>query len=284
MTLIPVNKKTTEYAIENKQYGGKMPRTYLGMSSIGVECLRAQWYGWRWTTSKKIPARVNRIFTRGHLEESSIIMDLLNIGIKVFRRDGDEIINLTGEVGEKQEEIEGFQGHSGGHPDGRLLGAIEAPKTEHLLEMKTMKNSKFQTLKEKGIRKAFPTYYDQCIMYMGKLKLKRALFVATNKDNQARKYIRVKFDKKRYEQLVNREEAIILSERPPTKKYKATCYLCGWCGHHQVCHLDAPPNKSCRTCEYVDLMPKGKWQCSKTKKNLSPRKQFRGCDKYRRAF
>jgi len=282
--LLPDNKKTTEYVIENKKYGGNKPRDYLGMSSIGRECLRAQWYGWRWSRIVQIPARINRIFTRGHLEESSIIMDLLAVGIKVFRRDGEKVINLTGAIGEEQEEIDGFQLHSSGHPDGRLLGVIEAPKTEHLLEMKTMKDSKFQTLKELGIKKAFPVYLDQMIMYMGKLKLTRALFVATNKDNQARKYIRVKFDKERFSVLENREEAIILSEQVPPKEYKATCYLCGWCNFHQICHLGAVPEKNCRTCEHVNLMPKGKWECDITKKNLSPRKQFRGCRKYKRLF
>lgn len=281
--LLPDNKKTTEYQVENKKYSQEF-RTYLGMSSIGIDCLRAQWYGWRWTTAEKITARVQRIFTRGHLEEYSIITDLKNIGIEVFRREGDKKIPMDGHIGEEQESIDGFQGHSSGHPDGRLLGVIEAPKTEHLLEMKSMKDSKFKMLKEQGIRKGFPVYFDQMTMYMGKKKLKRALFVATNKDNQARKYIRVKFDKRRYEILVQREEGIILSERPPAKEYKADCYLCSWCKHHQVCHLGAEPNMNCRTCEHVDLMPKGKWQCGKTGKNLSARKQKRGCNKYKRMF
>ena len=254
------------------------------MSSIGIDCLRAQWYSWNWNTIEKITARVQRIFTRGHLEEYSIITDLKNIGIEVFRRDNEDKIPMDGHIGEEQEAIDGFQGHSGGHPDGRLLGVIEAPKTEHLLEMKTMKDSKYQMLKEQGIKKGFPVYFDQMTMYMGKMKLTRSLFVATNKDNQARKYIRVKFDKRRYEILVQREEGIILSERPPAKEYKADHYLCSWCKHHQVCHLGAEPNMNCRTCGNVDLLPKGKWGCSLNGKNLSTRKQKRGCKKYRRRF
>lgn len=284
MTLLPVNTKTTEYQIENKKYGGKKPRPYLGMSSIGIECLRSQWFTWHWAKESKVPARVQRIFNRGHAEEEEIIKDLKSIGIQVFRRDGDEIIDLTGAVGEEQEAIIGFQRHAEGHPDGRLLGVIEAPKTEHLLEMKTMKDSKFQQLKEQGLRKAFPVYYDQMQKYMGKMKLTRAMFIATNKDNQARCYIRVKFNKARYEVLEQREEAIIVSELPPPKQYEADHYKCNWCNHYQVCHLGAEPRVNCRTCKHVDILPLGKWACSLNNKNLSYRKQLRGCDKYKRMF
>lgn len=294
MAIIPENTHTTEYQIESKRIYQK-PRSYLGMSGLGASCLRAQWYGWRWINVGSVIARVNRIFTRGHLEESSIIMDLREVGVEIFRRKGEDKIQMTGAVGEEQEEIIGFAGHAKGHPDGRALGIIEAPKTEHLLEFKTMKDSKYMQLKEAtterdygaGLKQIFPVYHSQVQRYSGALKLKRIFFVATNKDNQARQYIRIKHDKKEYQSLREKEENIILSELPPKKAHTADHYLCGWCSHYQVCHLGAEPQKNCRTCEYGDLMPEGKWKCgnSSSKYNwLSTIRQRKGCKKHKRLF
>jgi len=292
VALIPSNKKTTEHIIEHKKFGGEKPRGYLGMSSLGNECLRAQWYSWHWAKFCKVSARINRLFKYGHNEEKHIIGDLKEAGMKVFLIKDRNEIEMTGEVGEEQEEITGFHHHCKGHPDGRVLGVIEAPKTVHLLEMKTMNDKNFSFLKEaiykhgneKGLKTAFPQYWDQMTRYMGGLDLKRGLFIATNKNDSARRYIRVHFNKKRFNMLVEREETIICSELPPTKKYRADHYKCAFCNYHQICHLGATPNENCRTCESVDLLPKGKWGCEKTGKRLSYNSQLRGCRKYKRMF
>lgn len=284
MPLIPQNTNTTEFRIESVQQP-REPRRYLGMSSIGIECLRRQWYAWRWTVTRKIIARVQRIFERGHNEEASIIRDLKLIGCEVFRVDkqGNEI-ELIGTPDEKQEELIGFHRHSMGHPDGRLRGVIEAPKTIHLLEMKTMQDKYFTVLREKGVEEGFPEYFDQMIMYMGRMKLTRGLLIATNKNDQARKYERVKFNQDRFEILVEREESIILSEQPPKKAYKEDFWKCQWCAFHQVCHNHAEPNKNCRTCEFGNILPRGKWECGLTGKRLSTRKQIVGCKRHKRLF
>ena len=91
----------------------------------------------------------------------------------------------------------------------------------------------------------------------------------------SRRYVRVHFNKKRFETLVEREELIITSELPPKKKYKADHYKCAFCNHHQVCHLGAIPAVNCRTCKFSDLLPAGKWGCGKTGKRLSYNKQLR---------
>lgn len=291
MAIIPVNKKTTEYQIESK-FLSQEPRNYLGMSGIGNECLRAQWFNWRWCTKKKIIARLNRIFTRGHLEEESIIMDLTSIGVDVFRRAGGKTVPMTGRIGETQETLHGFENHAKGHPDGRLLGVIESPKTEHLLEIKTMKDTKFTNLCKatatrdygEGIRKSFPVYFGQLTRYMDKMKLKRALFIATNKDTQSRKYIRVKIDKKLAMVLREREENIVMSQLPPVRKYKPEHFQCTWCDHHEMCHYKKEPVKSCRSCKFVNVLPNGKWECDKNGKRISTKKQLIACSKYKVLF
>ncbi len=292
MALLPTNEKTTQHTIENKKYEEKAPRPYLGMSSLGNECLRAQWYSWHWSKISQISARIHRLFSYGHNEEAHIISDLKEAGMKVFRVKNEIEIEMTGEVGEEQEEIVGFHKHCKGHPDGRVLGVIEAPKTVHLLEMKTMNEKNFSFLKdaiykhgdEEGLRKAKPGYYDQMTRYMGGLELTRGIFIATNKNDSARRYIRVHFDKKRFKELVEREETIITSELPLKKRYKADHYLCAFCNYHQICHLGAVPVVNCRTCKFSDLLPNGSWGCEKTGKKISYKKQLRGCNKYKRLF
>ena len=292
MVAIPSRKNTTENRIENKKFPTRKPRPYLGMSGIGNECLRAQWYSWRWVQVFSVNARMNRIFTYGHNEESLIIKDLKEVGIEIFRIQGENKIEMTGEVGEEQEEIVGAYGHAAGHPDGRLTGVIEAPKTEHLLEMKTMNEKNFSWLKdcinkhgpEKGLQCAKPGYYAQMTRYKGGLNLTRGLFVATNKNDSARAYIRTHLDKKLLSILIEREEQIIGSEKPPKKRFKPDHFLCAWCNYHQICHLGKKADKNCRTCMHCDVMPKGKWHCSLKDKRLVYARQLKGCKKYRALF
>lgn len=297
MAIIPRNTHTTEHRIEHSREIYQVPREYLGMSSLGRECLRKQWYAWRWSKFAPLSVRMQRLFTRGHLEEASIITDLQYAGVEVFRMLDDLKIPMTGEIGEEQEEIVGYEKHVKGHPDGRCLGVIEAPKTVHLLEMKTMNTKYFEQLKEelakspigsagqsRALKASFPDYYCQMNRYMGGMKLNRGLFVATNKNDQARKYIRIQFNKTLYIELLEREKNIIHAEKPPPRKYNATHYLCNWCGFYQICHFNVEPQRHCRTCKYADIEMQGKWSCSKKNKEIKRKRQLKGCHQYKRLF
>lgn len=285
MVMIPENPNTTEFQIESRKEIS-VPRPYLGMSGIGSECLAKLWYDFHWANYDEYIARVKRIFARGHLEEARIITDLKSVGVEVFRLDrhGNKI-EMTGDVDEKQEEIVGFAGHAKGHPDGRCLRIIEAPKTEHLLEMKSMNEKYFKILLDKGLEEGFPVYYDQMQRYMDELKLKRGFFVATNKNTEARKYIRIKEDKEKQEELKKKEEIVILQEMPFPPQFKSDFYKCGWCKHYNTCHFKKAPEMNCRTCRYSDILDEGRWSCSlHNDKPLTVKMQLKGCDSYLRLF
>lgn len=280
MVLIPEKENTTENAIESVEKVS-VNRPYLGMSGIGNECVRALWMGFRWCTQETIPARVRRIFERGDLEEARIIRDLKSVGMEVYRWEGDEKIELFGTPGEKQQEIIGFAGHAKGHTDGEVLGVIEAPKTPHLLEMKTMADKYFQKLLKLGVKESNPVYYSQCQRYMGGRKLKRTLLVVTNKNDETRKYIRIKFDQNHYDKLIEKERNVILSEFIPRKEFKQTWYLCRFCKHRYGCHHGAEILKSCRTCKFSDLGNDGEWSCSRQDdKILTVDDQRAACEVY----
>lgn len=291
MAMIPQNQHTTENQIENKEIILKPTRGYLGMSGLGSECIAKIWYGFRFASESKITPRVKRIFERGDLEEARIIRDLRGIGAEVFRREGENKIEMTGNPEEEQEEIVGFAGHAKGHPDGRCLGLPEAPKTEHLLEMKTMKDSSYNDLYElrqqhgeQALQRHSAAYWGQVHRYMGAMDLKRALYVVTNKDNEARQYFRIKFDKEYYEELLQKERIVITQELPFRASFKSDFYQCGWCNHYNVCHFKKAPQRNCRTCKKVNILDDGKWECGIGEHELTLENQLKACAMYERLF
>lgn len=282
---------TTKFAIENAPPKYEIPRDYFGMSGIGDPCSRKLFYGFRWASPKIIDVRLSRIFERGFLEEPRIIRDLKKIGVEVFAIINGIKKEIFGGSKDEQEVFYGFAKHAKGHGDGRVLGLIEAPKTEHLLEMKTMNDSKFNAFLNHGIKKSHPKYYDQMQRYMHATqetehKLDRALIIATNKNTEERHYQRIEYDRQHGEMLEEKERTIIISYDPNVfPKMSPNSYDCKYCSEFNVCHKNEAPQKNCRTCYYSDLAFDGKWVCTKnSNKELSTGEQFEGCSLYKRLF
>lgn len=277
---------TTESKIESRVIQQDDPRGYLGMSSLGGNCLRAMWYGFHWVSFGSITAKTQRIFDRGHSEEKVIVDDLKRIGVKVTKFIDGKEEELTGDLLERQEEFVGCAGHVKGHPDGRALGVIEAPKTPHLLEFKTMQEKYFKPLVKDGVQIAQPKYFCQAQRYMHAshdtpVPLKRALFIATNKNNQMRHYERLYYDKVFALDLVRKETEVVMSDQPLIKLFKINDQACFFCNHKDVCHSGGQPNMNCRTCDNCDLMDKGIWHCIYWGKDLSREQQLEGCKEYK---
>jgi hypothetical protein len=238
------------------------------MSAIGDPCERKLWYNWRWCSPPQlITGRVQRIFDTGHRAEAFMVADLNKIGIETFMNIDGISIPMTGHKDERQEEIVGIAGHAKGHIDGRCLGVIEAPRTVHLLEMKTHNEKSFNDVKKKGVKASKPVHYAQMQRYMTGLGLDRALYMAYNKNTSAYYIERVKLDESFAQDLIRKEEIIIISEHPPEKKFDKTWFECKWCNNFDICHGDSPVQKSCRTCEHSDLQSEGRWVCTITEAN-----------------
>jgi len=260
-------------------------RDYLGMSGIGDQCKRNIWLNFRWATKNIFPERVIRIFNRGDIEEARVIKTLKNKGISCFRVDdeGNEI-EIFGHLDEPQEEFVDQTGHAKGHPDGRARGFPEAPKTVHLLEIKTMNNKYFNLFKNKGIEKSHPKYFSQVQRYMPEAGLDRAMIIATNKDNEERWSERVKLDKTYSGELKRIELELIISEKPPALEFSPTWFSCKFCDNHPICHDKEPPLKTCRSCEHVELFNGGIFKCTKHEKELDKQDQLEACGQYKRGF
>ncbi len=230
-------------------------RSYIGYSSLGQECMRKTWYSFRWVKTSHIDRRVQRIFDRGHAEESIILQELADKGVKSYGYQC-EVIDKTG--------------HIKGHIDAALLNVPTAEKTEHLFEAKTMKASKFKEYLVKGLKKFNPAYWQQIHSYMGHLNITRCLYVVTNKDNEERDYKRIEFDKDQFEEGEKRGFFILTSENPPDRlpNSSSTFFECKWCEYKGICHLNVKVEKNCRTCKYWDIENDGKFKCSFWDMNL----------------
>lgn len=241
-------------------------RPYLGMSKIGHSCNRYLWYSFRWAYKEELTPRQIRLFNRGHREEEQVVKMLESVGIECW--------------GDQDEVVMAF-GHCKGHRDGACRGVLEAPKTDHLLEIKTMNDKNYKDLvKSKEVRMAKPIYYAQTQIYMRRFCLTRALFVAVNKNDDSIYIERVKLDPGFADDLERKAESIILSEGPPEKQFHSSWYECKWCPARGICHLNVDPLKNCRTCSNIDILQNGGWECGLSGKTLSTDDQRVGCDEY----
>ena len=265
------NKKKTTAGELNKLVGDGHLRPYLGCSQIGHHCNRYLWLSFRWCFKQEIPARLKRLFLRGHREEPEIVKELAQIGAYCYA---------------DQQEIVMVHGHMKGHTDGSCIGVIEAPKTEHLAEYKTASDKKFKEMVKLGVEKANPTYWGQLHIYMRKLGLTRALFIVVNKNNDEYHVERVTLNPAFADSLERKGFSIIVAEQPPaiTSPCSKTYYLCkgrgtkNWCDAYNVCHGITEPLPTCRTCIHIEIQDNGMWACDFHGIALSTGQQRLGCN------
>jgi len=190
--------------------------------------------------------------------------------------------NIGYTITDEQKEIVTGQGHVKGHIDGIVHGVVEAPKTPHLAEFKTMKDSKFKELKKKGtIKAAHPVYYAQAQMYMHYLDLTRTLFIVANKNDDDLYIERIHYNKDFCKENERRYESILISADPPARAFTRTYFECKWCDAKGICHEKLIPEKNCRTCKHVELMVEGQWLCGLYESPIPLEFQRIGCDQYK---
>ena len=64
-------------------------------------------------------------------------------------------------------------------------------------------------------------------------------------------------------------------------------FNCKWCDHRPVCHLNAAPTKTCRSCIYGAANSNGNWYCDHEDKDdtaLTKEMQYEACKLYERLF
>jgi CRISPR/Cas system-associated exonuclease Cas4 (RecB family) len=251
------------------------PREYLGASSVGRECAREIWYGFRHGQPKdEFNGRMLRLFEHGRVEEDRIVSDLRKAGFTVHN------VKPNGEQ-------YGFEAHDGmfrGHIDGVIIIDGEP----HLLECKTASSSSFEKTQKAGVEKDKPEHYAQMQVYMhfvkGKRPLRKALYFVVNKDNDDIYTEIVEYDETKALHLSERAEVIIGTTHEATA---TPGWKCGWCSFKNMCKAhnkakdtDKPAvpvaRVTCRSCVHSKL-ERGEWSCKLTQATLGFDDQLKAC-------
>lgn len=269
-------KHTTLRAIDDAM-PSEQERGHLGMSQIGKTDIRSLWLKYRWSLPDKPEPRIKRIFRVGHILEGEVVALLRNIP--------DVTVHETNPQTGAQFNFSFLGGHFSGSMDGCVVGIPEAPKTWHVLEVKTVSAKRFAILQKQGVQTWSPEYYAQLQCYMGASGMDRSLFVAYNKDNSDLHIERVKIEPMFFDAMIARAERIIAdNEAIPASSYpKREWFEAKFMSEEAqgVYWGDTLPAPNCRNCRFaVARMDRnnGAWWCNMKQEDLSIGSQRIGCE------
>lgn len=249
-------------------------RFHLGASLIGRECSRELWLLFRWAIAPNHDGRLLRLFARGDIEENRFVEELRGIGATVLEVDPD-----TG----KQFRVTDHDDHFSGSCDGVCVKLPGDEGTWYLLEFKTSNDKQFGKLKIMGVQKTKPEHFAQMQVYMFKLGLTRALYMAANKNNDEIYTEVVELDEKFAQGMIDKAGRIIYSPGMPVGFSSPRVPPCGWCNMKGLCHPDAVEEpavieSNCRTCRHSEPVEDGQWFCNFHFTELPRDQQLQGCD------
>ena len=272
------------FAHYKAKYGVEPQRPYLGASAIGKPCLRQHWYSFRWSKPAEFSGRLYRVFQSGHLQEPRVYADLRGIGCKVY-----DINPSTGKQFGWSEPSTGH--HFRGNADGIVTGLPQAPKTPHILEIKTASDKYFREMQKSGVKQAKPEHWAQMQSYMhwslaefGEDGCKRAIYIVVNKDNDDIYTERLEYDAEAAQAIIDKALAIITAAEPPVGiSTDPTWYECKFCDYHSICHGTDVPAPTCRSCAHItpELDGNADWSCHVHAGKVSNSIQRDGCAQHR---
>ena len=272
------------FAHYKAKYSTEPQRPYLGASAIGKPCLRQHWYSFRWSKPAEFSGRLYRVFQSGHLQEPRIYDDLAAIGCSVYDLDPS-----TGKQWSFTEPVSGH--HFKGNADGIVTGLPQAPKSPHVLEIKTASAKMFAEMQKSGVKKAKPEHYAQMQMYMkwsidlyGENGCTRAIYIVVNKDTDDIYTERLEYDKDEAQAIIDKALAVITATEPPVGiSQDPSWYECKFCDYHSICHGTDVPAPTCRSCAHAtpEMDGNARWSCAEHKADLPVATQRTGCDTHR---
>ncbi|WP_163834764.1 oxidoreductase [Spartinivicinus ruber] len=247
-------------------------RAHLGASIIGKECQRALWYDFHWCTPSNHSGQLLRLFETGQLAEARFAENLRAIGVQIHTVDPK-----TG----LQYRVVACDGHFGGSMDGIGQGFPEAPKTPHVVEMKTHSEKSFKELEKKKVKESKPQHYTQMQVYMHLGGFERAFYIAVNKNTDELYGERVEYDQQHAREAIDKACNVIFSSAPPAKiNEDPSWFKCKFCDHQAVCHQNKLPPVNCRTCMHSTPVANGQWLCERYQLNPTDEQQRWGCQSH----
>lgn len=270
--VVPSLVELIDEAIENATVDGM--RKHLGASLIGRACEREIFYTFRWAARATFPGRMLRLFRRGSNEEAVFVEDLRRLGATVVDRDPKDP--------EQQIRVSALDQHFGGSLDAVAYRVPGFPPDEWiLLEFKTHNQKSFDDLITRGVHQSKRAHYAQMQIYMGLLNLRWAGYFAVNKNTDALHVEAIAFDPLAFEQLMEKAIRIIFARSAPRRISNSPAYFeCKYCTFKHICHFNAPPVKSCRSCRNATPTKQGQWHCGHWNEIIPDSFISKGCALY----
>ena len=212
-------------------------RDYLGVSSIGDECLRKvqlQYEG----KEAEFSASTLRTFDIGHCLEDLVAewLRVAGFDLKTKNKNGEQFGFSTAE------------GRIKGHVDGIIHSFPEEVAFQQnigcrdhpcLWECKTLNKKSWQETAKKGLMLTKPIYYAQVQLYMAYLELEQCLFTALNKDSSELYFELIPFDSEAAQKYSDRAVQVIQAsgnnEQMPCISADPSFFKCKMCGFRNVC-------------------------------------------------
>ena len=237
----------------------------IAASAVGTSCDRQLWLSLRWASPPEAPTgRQLRIFERGSLEEERVLGDLRRAGVEISR---------------EQERFALAGGWLRGKIDGVGVGFLEAPKAEHVLEIKSMNASGWRSVQKHGLMRSKPEHWHQLHAGMAALGIARGAYVTVNKDTEEILIERVRLDVEEANRQEARVERLVAEHEPPLKiAENAERPPCRFCRHKRHCFEAAMPRRHCRTCLHFAFGRDGNGHCARFDEPRSPQRQQEGKD------
>jgi CRISPR/Cas system-associated exonuclease Cas4 (RecB family) len=240
-------------------------RSYIGASIVGNTCTAFLAFSLRGFPESPAPPNVRRIFQLGHKIEAIVIADLKKAGLFVQENDP-----LTG----KQWEWNMHGGHVSSHGD----GIVDIDGEPVLLEVKSMNDASWAKFFTSGVRVSHRHYYDQMQFMMGKSGIKRAMFIAYNKNNSKYHVEFVAADKMEYHGLMANVHLAMAGEGTKIAK-DMTDWRCRSCFKRDACWFGQKVEEICRTCANSAPTDDGGWHCNAHAHPVQPKST---CPEWRR--
>lgn len=211
-------------------------RDYIGASAIGNPCARQIWYDYHGYPKIPFSAETRWNFLDGHHVEK-MIADRLRLvkGIELWTHDVDG----------KQFERTAFGGKFKAHPDGVILGILQAPKTHHIWENKASGHKKFtefQSVKAKyGEKQALKNwnenYFVQAQILMKLFDMTRHYMTVALAGGREIDSCRTEYQPEIAEKYLDRAGKLLeATVEPPRISEKPDFYICSYCSFKGICH------------------------------------------------
>lgn len=261
------------------------PRTHLGISGIGGDCLRAVWYSFRHATKVNHPGRIRRLFDYGHDFEPVLKKWLENAGFMVLDRDPStgRQFHVTDPDNKwlqgSLDFIVCFTSKVLLPPDGVTPGEL------YVLDAKTVKDSAFMQFQNLGLELWRGYYMTQLNMYCGfsgqlgaPMPINKTILLSLNKNDhrieaEINEFSPIKFD------LTRTQAKNVVTGRIPDRRYKTPMdYQCRVCDHRDICHGSKIPELNCRTCYFSEFKLTGEMLCKRHGEIRTPAESLGVCD------